>query len=92
MVLAAACLNYGSDCWLPPQHLNHRRAQLDVGPICKREGHEHDVKSSQHQAATIASSTVRLPLPRQCSTSSRDIEDESAKGSVRKAGRLTITA
>jgi hypothetical protein len=61
MVLAAACLNYGSDCWLHPQHLNHRRAQLDVGPIRKRESHEHDVKSSQHQVTTIASPSMMAP-------------------------------
>ena len=87
MVLAAACLNYGSDCWLPPQHLNHRQARLDVGPSHKREGHEHDVKASQHQVTTIASPTVKPPSPRQCSTPARDIEDESAKGSARKADR-----
>jgi AbrB family looped-hinge helix DNA binding protein len=80
MVLAAACLNYGSDCWLPPQHLNHRRERLDFGPIRKREGHEHDVKSSQHQAATIASPTVKHPRPRQG-------HQGAAKGSARKADR-----
>jgi hypothetical protein len=80
MVLAAACLNYGSDCWLHPQHLNHRRAQLDVGPICKREGHEHDVKSSQHQAARIASSTVMAPGARL----------QAARQSITLASRLEV--
>ena len=53
----------------------------------KRRGHQEDVKSSQYQAATIDSPTVKPPRPRQCSTPARDIEDESAKGSARKVDR-----
>ena len=38
----------------------HRQAWLGVGPIGQREGHQDNVKVRQHQAATIASPSVKL--------------------------------